>query len=417
MDRCEKLENGRLFVRSHLAFGLAKIRDTLPSPTLGARAPRPGTDVDRAWLAGVLGTELAEMTVSGLDDNRGLVGRVIRITAKTTGGEERKFILKTSGESVAARRWTILFGRQREAYFYNEVAPTLPTDGIAVPKAVYAHGSALFGEYVILLEDLGARGVGVNLLMGNQCWGLPEGMQAADDEEKLAILGKAWESVATVHGKYWNDKGLLANGVLRGADWFRGDGRAQWTNLMSMSKDAWSGALAGGLRDRIQLSPRFENVMQASIARQDWHTMCARLRKAPFSLCHGDFHSANMILDSATGRPIIFDWSEIGPGNPCGDLGQMPVSDLPPRLFPRLKQLLHDTYWSTITGPSGPTTADEFPFELCWDGFCRASGERWVWMFGLLASMPVLPPQAIQYFHDQLLAFIELTGYDDEFFA
>jgi hypothetical protein len=78
-----------------------------------------------------------------------------------------------------------------------------------------------------------------------------------------------------------------------------------------------------------------------------------------------------------------------------------------PSLFvPHSKGLVRK-YWEHLvqSGVDGKA----YPFEECWEGFCRGGPERWVWIFCMLASMP-LPAKAILYFHDQLLAFIEAHG-------
>ncbi len=68
-----------------------------------------------------------------------------------------------------------------------------------------------------------------------------------------------------------------------------------------------------------------------------------------------------------------------------------------------------------------------YSFDACWESFCQRGAERWIWLFCALAAFPGIPPKAVkvatlglpdlflivlifQYFHDQLLAFIEAHG-------
>ena len=58
----------------------------------------------------------------------------------------------------------------------------------------------------------------------------------------------------------------------------------------------------------------------------------------PLTLCHGDFHAGNVLLDQ-DGRPVLADWHEVGPGRGPEDLsffiqratfsgGEVPVEDM-----------------------------------------------------------------------------------------
>ena len=55
-------------------------------------------------------------------------------------------------------------------------------------------------------------------------------------------------------------------------------------------------------------------------------------------------------------------------------------------------------------------TEREYPFEQCWEAFCRGGGERWVCLFSVIAGKHTTPDAVVQYLHDQLLAFVEMHG-------
>jgi hypothetical protein len=95
---------------------------------------------------------------------------------------------------------------------------------------------------------------------------------------------------------------------------------------------------------------------------------------------------------------------QVGPWEPTTDLAQMIISDVKPELFKAHSKHLVRLYWDHLVKHGVPESS--YPFEACWRSFCRGGVERWIWLFTVLASMS-LPPKAIQYFHDQLLAFID----------
>ncbi len=57
-----------------------------------------------------------------------------------------------------------------------------------------------------------------------------------------------------------------------------------------------------------------------------------------------------------------------------------------------------------------------YPFSTCWGAFVRGSIERWIWLFVVIAAMPV-PGAFTQYIHDQLSAFLEAFAPDAPAFA
>ena len=84
------------------------------------------------------------------------------------------------------------------------------------------------------------------------------------------------------------------------------------------------------------------------------------------------------------------------------DLAQALISDVRKEVYSgRTKQAVL-AYWHVLQD-NGVT---DYAFEQCWDDFCRSGPERWIFLFTVLADMG-LPSSAVQYFHDQLLDFIE----------
>ncbi len=83
---------------------------------------------------------------------------------------------------------------------------------------------------------------------------------------------------------------------------------------------AWNTTKAkfSGAESKVKLSAKLTAVIDASFAATSWAKLQAHLHNpsVPFTLTHGDFHSANMFLLPGEVSPAsvcMFDWSEVGP--------------------------------------------------------------------------------------------------------
>ena len=215
----------------------------------------------------------------------------------------------------------------------------------------------------------------------------------------------------------------------------------------------------------VRWEPRLVNIINQSLERTSWKALQAHLHDPhiPYTLTHGDFHAANMflrnicpvvsetsetpnsndaptpinttrdgtntaegdhphLLSTSAGTHAVFDsltlpsiwlrsrlvwvdWSEVGPWEPCADLGQMMISDVNPSLRRACERQCVRLYWERLVEVGGVSLSD-FPWERCWSSYERASIERWLFLLIILAGFG-LPPIAVQYFHDQVWAFVE----------
>ncbi len=57
---------------------------------------------------------------------------------------------------------------------------------------------------------------------------------------------------------------------------------------------------------QVTLSPRLVGIIDRSFAESSWAGLQAHVRDpaVPFTLCHGDFHAANMFLRPYAGAPV-----------------------------------------------------------------------------------------------------------------
>lgn len=160
-----------------------------------------------------------------------------------------------------------------------------------------------------------------------------------------------------------------------------------------------------------------------AFSHSSWEALQARLHDAqtPFTLTHGDFHAANMFLRHASGsgagpctaeQLVLVDWAEASVWEPTADLGQMMISDVKPEVRRGAERRMVEAYWRRLTRDGG-VSAQEYPFKLCWSQYQRAGVERWLFLLPTLASLPGLPAKAMQYFQDQVAAFIHDHGRAD----
>ena len=355
-----------------------------------------------------------------LAENRGLVGAMFRVSisyAHDQDGLPKTLIFKSTRARTAADiRRNIERGAAREAKAYSLVSLHSMMPGVH-----HTRSSMWTGEAAILMEDVTARpggAVGVNLLLGNQIWGVPQSIKPVD---KLSVLTEVFLTAADLHARYWCDPSLKRMSWLKGADWYAGKGRASWEVALQVAKRSWEGA-KGELIDTgaVKYDPRFVALIDRSFEDSSWAALQRHCidPAIPWTLSHGDHHASNMLWCYDGSRDataddggaanlrhlVLVDWTEVGIWEPTADLGQMMISDVPADLRRAHEKDLLKAYWERLTGKGGVSAA-AYPFDACWEAYGVYAVERWIWFLCVLAGME-LPHAAQQYFHDQVWAFI-----------
>jgi len=325
----------------------------------------------------------------------------------------RSFVLKMSGDSVSERYNNTWQGSHREAFFYNH-----PYSKHAnIPGVVYAYGSKLLGEYLIITEDVRLRPgfAKVGWVFGNQIWGLPD-PPPPFLPDPVDTLRKMFLSSAELHAKFWKSEALLKQHWLREANWYSKKSRVVWEMSLDKGRTSWQAIKRSIDEGKIgfKFSPKLRDVIDTSFAKASWESMQAHLQNPalPWTLCHGDYHAGNLIM--AEGEVLAVDWSQVGVWEPTTDLAQTIISDVKPEVFIKHTRELVRAYWERIIQLG--IVESEYPFNLCWESFCRGGPERWIYIIVLMTTIPGLPTKLHKYFHDQLLAFIEAHG-DHEFYV
>eukprot|EP00951_Prasinocladus_malaysianus_P029488 scaffold272735_cov41-Prasinocladus_malaysianus.AAC.1 len=102
----------------------------------------------------------------------------------------------------------------------------------------------------------------------------------------------------------------------------------------------------------------------------------------------------------------MFDWSDVGVGEPLTELGQMMISDVPPEVWRKHDMDLVREYWEGLV--SQGVDPNEFTFDRCWERYTVGGVQKWIWLYGIMGLF--FPPNTLKFFADQLLAFIEDHG-------
>lgn len=236
--------------------------------------------------------------------------------------------------------------------------------------------------------------VNVNHMLGNQIF---RTIQKTTDQSKLEMIRRMYRTAADWHAFYWNDTTLLENSWMRNANWWFGNDRQYWELSIKASYDGWC-ALK---QHSIVFPPGFVEMMDQSYRQSSFdHTVRFLQQNGPFTLTHGDFHAANMMMNEQTSLIKLLDWSEVGPWEPTTDLAQTIISDVPTKLFPNIEAILRNDYYDYLIQNKNITYA----WEDCRRRFAESGMERWIWVLGIMGMFDC-PVVLYQYFVDQMEAF------------
>lgn len=174
----------------------------------------------------------------------------------------------------------------REVEFYRAVAPTI---SLRVPECHFAATGA-DGAFLMLLEDLGARGCAIS----DGSWAVPGRLARAAIEE-LAELHVRWEAperLAEVAPWAKSRRGKAPDFVLK---------------TLQYAIDHCSDRLSGAYLEVARLYIDHHDAIEAA-----WE-------QGPQTLIHGDAHIGNLFIDGD--RVGFLDWGMTKIGSPLRDLG------------------------------------------------------------------------------------------------
>ena len=247
--------------------------------------PAIASDLSPSWLAEVLGAEVVDIEV--LDQALATNQRLrIAITYAEPGAGPASLFVKLAPLDPAHRE---MIGAnamgEREAQFYTDVAPTAD---LRVPHAYFA-ATAENGDFVLLLEDLAARGCAFS----DGEWGVTADA-AAGALEDLARL-HAWFADPTVRAST--------------APWLATP-RADWSDMIAQ--------LLQTVLDehRDVLTPSY--VAAGELYVEHYRRLNGLWEEGPQTYIHGDTHIGNVFLDS--GQVGFHDWGLSRVSTPMRDV-------------------------------------------------------------------------------------------------
>jgi hypothetical protein len=235
--------------------------------------PTDAADLTPEFMSEALGTEVVDVAIldhAFATNQRTRVG----LTYATKGAGPASLFVKLAPLDPAHRQMIGATGMgEREAQFYRDVAPTID---LLVPGCAFAASEA--DAFVLLLEDLGARGC---RFASNGEWGV------AADAAAVAL-----EQLAQFHARFER-----ASERDRVAPWLRTPPNRMseaTAGLMRMVLDAQAGKLSD---DYAAIGELY--VQHHAWFDEIWHS-------GPPTYIHGDTHIGNVYLDD--GRVGFLDW-------------------------------------------------------------------------------------------------------------
>jgi hypothetical protein len=339
--------------------------------------PETTQDADAAFVtealrsSGVLasGTRVAEVEHDTIGEGVGIVGQLARLQLRYDGqaaGAPGTVILKIPSQYPENRAVGDHFNfYEREGRFYQQLAGKVP---VRTADCYWNHIDAATRSYGMLLEDLGDR------TMISQVAGVP-GTRAAE----------ALRALARLHGTWWGSSALDS------LDWMpRLDDPI---NLAAgqQYRDAWPvfleriGDAIGP--DAIELGDRTQHVFE--------DLLLAGIQEAPVAVCHGDFRADNLMFDDQAGprdEVAVLDWQISYRGPAITDVAYFLCQSLTVEERraheAELVRGWYDELATTLAQEQG-TTLDDYPFDLVWTQYRRASLGTTVYAVSAMGAMDV----------------------------
>lgn len=231
-------------------------------------------------------------------------------------------------------------------------------------------------------------------------WDVDIGLNAA------SVTTLAFAAAAAAHAPFWNKYEELKH-----LPWLKcvHIDKSLWMESQHQAAAAWAAERAKPVGS-IEWDPQLVACLEASLARAGsdaggWETFQTELKTRPLTLVHGDFHPGNMMIarDGSECRLHLLDWEVVGVGSGPQELGQYLISHASPQTRQEIWRPAVEAYYARLV-TLNPSVADSMTLDDCVSEYVNGGAGRWFWFLPILAAM--CPPKMVQYFHDQVLAFV-----------
>jgi Ecdysteroid kinase-like family len=305
------------------------------------------SDLTPAWLSGVLGLEVVDVTVL---DHASATNQRMRLGltyAAATAGPTSLFVKLASPDPAHREMIGASAMGEREARFYVDVAPSVD---LRVPRSYYA-ASADDGSFALLLEDLAAGGCAFS----DGAWGVTADAAAT-----------ALEEFAGFHARF-------ADAAVRAkvAPWLAAPQRQHGDFVAQLM--------------RTVLDEHVDELTPAYVAAGDLyvehHDRLGQLwESGPQTYIHGDTHIGNVFLDG--GRVGFLDWGLSRASTPLRDVSYFLTMAVDPDERRTSERELLRLYLDALRTAGGP----DIDFDEAWSVHRVQAGYTVVATF--LAFMP-----------------------------
>lgn len=359
--------------------------------------------------------------VSGIEDvhvddvsasSGGLSAQIVRLTIRAAESSKSLILKRTKPDALAG---SLAMGIAREAEFFSHFASLVDPQNTFVPKVFYS-AVEFDGYKVVLMEDLKQRnGAQAGYFYGSNSllnWGkdLTELTKHFAGVSEHEITVRAFQQAAVLHARFWGDTTLLARKYLRAAEWMQGENKALFDSTAKYALDSWA-AFTKSQEEKptVTIQPEIVRLVESTAAKIDFAKYAEMWKSKPWTMVHGDYHPANMMLVDGVIHPnfdlMLLDWEAVGVGSGPQDLGQFMISHSTPEKRRESEKAALDVYEKTLNEAlvargEAPVSKEYILQEYVEGGLCR-----WAWLLPVCASL--CPPQGTQYFHDQMYAFLK----------
>jgi len=247
-----------------------------------AEIPVTVSELSAEWLTAALSESCPGAVVSDFDvedAHAGTTGRALLrlFYADNPGAPERLFI-KLPPDDPAQRAFVAEVGMgKKEAHFYRDLAGDL---GIAVPRCYHAAFNETGDRYIMVLENLEARG----------CT-----FRNATTNYSLGYIREVLDAFAGLHSQFWNSPRFAAD-----LDWIQPPTfHPMGPRLVEKALQQYSASMP----------EIFSAMAELYLARVE--AVHALWNRGVPTLVHGDIHDGNLYYDpgfAGRGSPGFLDW-------------------------------------------------------------------------------------------------------------
>ncbi|KYQ92227.1 hypothetical protein DLAC_07074 [Tieghemostelium lacteum] len=379
------------------------------------------SEVDQGWLESVFNRKIRKYELESMAG--GIIGgqNIVKLDIQFQGDSNDKwnhYIIKTCKENYDAIKTAIGFGMGREGIFYSLNKGTNKSVQYHLPQIYYATGSAYYGNYLIIMDNLSGDFVSGSKLLGNQCWGPVNDIPSSfiDSLDRYHLIKNIYETIAKLHANHWRDFKLLDIPYLKNRDILSGgqNARVPWEASLRSLDTLWKSQakkvfLSIG-DDKLEHSDQLIQLMEKMLSESTFESFQSKFNiqniETGFTMTHGDFHAANLLI--STKNPLsnfhLIDWSEVGIFCPFTDIAQFCISNIPIDFRREHEESLFKCYYEALVSNNTKIDRDIFTLQKCYNRYKVGGIERWLQFITMMA--PALPENANIFFHNQVSTFI-----------